>query len=239
MSAPLESKRGDYAEHWSHIKPKYLIHAASDYIVFIDDELDVDWETSPQYDGSGHKSEPKHHAILNAAALLETTPCHGIGGDLRLHFKRLVGEAITRSFEHDYPSATKMLDAARDYILARSQETSRLWYLTAAFAMAVPFMVTGLALWLWRDAVDQALGVNFLWIALSATAGAMGALLSVIARTGKLKFDCSAGQRLHYLERASRIWADALSGIIVGLAIRTEMFLAPLPQQAGDCGDVP
>jgi hypothetical protein len=72
------------------------------------------------------------------------------------------------------------------------------------------------------------LGIGMLWLMLSAVAGAMGALLSVIARTGKLQFDCSSGRMLHYLEGASRIWAGALSGIVVALAIRTEMFLAPL-----------
>lgn len=165
---------------------------------------------------------------MNDAALLESTPCQGLGLDTRLHFKRLVGEAIARSFKHDYSAARRMLDAARDYIVARSQKTSRLWYLSAAFVMTAPLIVAGLALWLWRDAIERTLGAGFLWTALSAVAGGMGALLSVIARTGKLKFDCSSGRQLHYLEGASRVWAGALSGIIVALAIRTEMFLALL-----------
>lgn len=93
MSQTTEAKRGDYAERWSHIKPKYLIHAAANYIVFIDDDIDVDWESSPQYDETGHKNGAKHNAILNEGALLESTPCHGLGVDTRLQFKRLIGEA--------------------------------------------------------------------------------------------------------------------------------------------------
>jgi hypothetical protein len=50
--------------------------------------------------------------------------------------------------------------------------------------------------------------------------------LSVIFRSGKLQFDSCAGWKLHYLEGASRIWAGILSGVIVALAIQTEVFLA-------------
>ena len=229
MSSSPERRRGDYAELWDHIKnQKHLIHSTEHHIVFIDTDGDVDWETSRQYDASGHKNLAKHNAILNEAALLEATPCHGLAADTRLHFKRLIGEAIARSFEHDYSSATKMLETAGNYVLARSQETSRFWYLSASFVTTAPFILAGVVLWLCRDAVDRVFGVGFLWLALSAVAGAMGALLSVIARTGKLKFDCSAGRELHYLEGASRICAGALSGIVVALAIRTEMLLAPL-----------
>jgi hypothetical protein len=224
----VNNKRGDYSDRWSHIKPKYLIHAAADYIVFIDDDIDVDWETSPDYDQSGHKNIAKHNEILDGYAALETTPCHGLSQETKLHFKRLLGEAVARSFESDYSNAAKMLETARSFILARSQETSRLWYLTASFVATFPFIVGGIVVWLWRATVGQTLGPVVLWLIMSAVAGAVGALLSVIARTGKLKFDCSSGRKLHYLEGASRICAGGLSGTVVGLAIQSEMFLAPL-----------
>jgi hypothetical protein len=121
-----------------------------------------------------------------------------------------------------------MLKAAGTYLQARSQETSRFWYFTASFAMTAPFIVVGVAFWLWRGALTRALGPGLFWLVSSATAGSLGALLSVIGRTGKLTLDCSAGRALHYLEGASRIWAGALSGSIVALAVRTEVILAPL-----------
>lgn len=66
------------------------------------------------------------------------------------------------------------------------------------------------------------------WLLLSACAGAIGALFSVITRSGHLSVDASAGKDLHKLEARSRIVAGALSGAIVSLAIMTEMILAPL-----------
>jgi hypothetical protein len=50
----------------------------------------------------------------------------------------------------------------------------------------------------------------------------------VIGRTGKQHFDCSAGKRLHYLEAASRIWAGAISGVLVSLAVHAEIFLTAI-----------
>jgi hypothetical protein len=228
--APVVAKkqRGDYADSWAHITPKYLIKSTEYYVVFIDDEGDIDWETSPKYDSKGHDDLRKHNAITNGAALLEVTPCDGLRADMKLHFKRLIAEGIVCSFDHDYENAEKMLKAAESYILARGQETSRLWYLSSSFGMAVPFIVVGLETWLWRDAFMHSFGPGALWLCMAAVAGSLGALLSVIGRTGKLNLDCAAGRWLHYMEGASRIWAGAISGMVVAIAIRTEMILAPL-----------
>jgi len=165
---------------------------------------------------------------MNEAALLETTPCTGLPENVRIQFKRLIGEGIVRSFEHDYGSASKMLQSARAYIQARGEEVSRLWYLSASFFATVPFICCGATLWIWRDAFAKSFGLTAMWIALAGVMGAMGAMLSVIARTGALKFDCSAGSMLHYLEGGSRICAGALSGIILGLSVTSGIFLAPL-----------
>jgi len=224
----MTNKRGDYADKWAHIQHEYLVHAAEQYIVFIDKDLDVDWETSREYDAIGHKDRGRHNAILNDAAFLESTPCDGLNRHVQLHFKRLVGEAIARSLDQDYTSAEKMLKAAREYISARSQETSRFWYLSSSSVMTLPFILAGSAFWVWRDVFSRLLGPGTFWLAMSMVAGSLGALLSVIGRSGKLHFDCSAGRRLHYLEGASRIWAGALSGLLVALAVRTELILAPL-----------
>src|ERR1700683_1413572 len=141
----------DVEKNWPNIHPKYLIRSSKEFIVWIDNELDIDWQSSDEYDEKGHEDAHEHNLILNKAAALETTPCDALAVGTRIHFKRLIGEAITRSFDHDYPSASEMLEAARAYILARSQETSRFWYLSAAFGMVVPFVVVGGCLWWWRD----------------------------------------------------------------------------------------
>jgi hypothetical protein len=67
-----------------------------------------------------------------------------------------------------------------------------------------------------------------MWLILATVAGALGALLSVITRSGNLKLDSSAGKWLHYYEGGFRIWAGVLSGFLAALAVRYEIILAPL-----------
>jgi hypothetical protein len=219
---------GDYAEKWSHIKYAYLILVDDHFIVFLDNDGDIDWETSSEYDSKGHKDAHKHNVIMNNAALLETTPCDGVRAETKQQFKRLIGEAIARSLDDDYASAEMMLAAATKYISARTLETSRRWYLSASAMVTFPFVIFGCVVWLWRAELVQVVGFTMFWLAMSAVAGSLGALLSVTTRAGDLKFDTSAGRTLHYLEAASRVGTGGLSGIVVALAVHSEVILAPL-----------
>jgi hypothetical protein len=184
--------------------------------------------TTDEYDQHGAKEQQKHNAILSDGAVLECAPCHGLTGEAKRHYKRLVGEALSYNFEDDYQTAQRMLSEARTYMRVRSEEISRRWYLSASAVMAAIMISLGLLIWFWRESIMAALTPSFIWLCLAAVAGSCGALLSVIWRSGQLKFDCSAGQALHYLEGASRIWAGALSGVLVALAVKTELILAPL-----------
>jgi hypothetical protein len=230
--ARRKEMRGDYSDNWDHIKTSVLIRSTSDYIVFLDADGDLDWETSIIYDESEEKNPQfdvaKSNSILTDAALLEATPCEGIDAATCRNFRRIIGEALVCSLEFDYTGARKALISARDYIRARSEETSRKWYLSAAFMSAAPAAVFGAFVWVAREHVAVALGSTGLWMTLAFSAGAVGALFSVITRTGTLKFDSSAGKRLHTLEGASRIVAGAISGTLVALAVRSGVILASL-----------
>src|SRR5271166_3036680 len=124
---------------WPNCNVRHLILSTERFIVFLDDVLDVDWSTSDAYDQDGHRDPSKHNSVVNEAALLEVTPCEGVSLAIKTHFKRLIGEAIARSLDGDYTGANEMLRSAQLYILARSQELSRWWYLSASMVMALPF----------------------------------------------------------------------------------------------------
>lgn len=230
MEAPsrLSPKKNDYSDVWSAVKTDYLIRSTNSYIVYLDDDGDVDWQTTIEYDRNDAGDLIKHNAILSDEAVLECTPCQGLALQTTKHFKRLLGEALAYSFEHDYANARQMLGEAEAYIRARSEETSRRWYLSASALMAFLMIALGVLIWAFRVPLTAMLDPDGIWLCLSAVAGSAGALLSVIWRSGQLKFDCSAGQRLHYLEGASRIWAGALSGVLAFLAVKSELIFAPL-----------
>jgi hypothetical protein len=225
-------KRSTYTEYWrdriEDFDSIYLIRSAEHYVIWIDNDGDIDWMTTNEYDERGAEDRQKHNAILSNGAVLECAPCHGLTGEAKRHFKRLVGEALAYNFEDDYQTAQQMLNEARAYIRARSEETSRRWYVSASTIMTAIMIVLGLMIWIWRTPITTELTANFVWISIAAVAGSCGALLSVIWRSGQLKVDSSAGEALHYVEGASRVWAGALSGVLVMLAVKSEFILAPL-----------
>lgn len=229
-----QNARGDYIDTWPHHQEGVLIYASHECIVRIDKAGKLDWETTQQYDAEV-ATRPGFNAklrttVLNDAALLEVTPCEGVSNEAHERFKRLIGEALRCCIALDYSSAQKMLSAARLFIQARVEETSRSWYLSASFLASMPFLAAGLIIWTFRDFYRTLLGADAVWLVLASVAGSLGALLSVIVRTGRLKFDCSAGKKLHYLEGGSRIAAGAISGVLVALAIKSEIVFAVLAQ---------
>lgn len=230
--ANKSSKKSDYSDFWrkqiDDFDSIYLIRSDKEYIVYLDKGYDIEWLTTPEYDQHGAEDQQQHNAIYSEAAALECAPCHGLSNGIRKQYKRLIGEALTFNFEDDYDAARRMLEEAKAYIRARSEEISRYWYLSASSIMAAVMIVIGALIWIFREPISAYLTADFIWLCLAAAAGSSGAWLSVIGRSGQLKFDCSAGAALHYLEGASRIWAGALSGVLVALAVKSGFVLAPL-----------
>lgn len=216
---------------WRYLESEiaYLIIATDHHVVFIDKDLDVDWETAEGETSQQDSTDSADfNGILNRVAALEATPSDELRPTMKLQFKRLLGEGVARALDEDYEGARAILDEAHTYITARSQEASRSWYLSASGIVTVPFLLVGLFSWIFRDSLRTILGATVFWLVISACAGAAGALLSVIWRTGKQQFDSSAGRHLHYLEAASRICAGAISGILVGAAVQAQLFLTAL-----------
>lgn len=214
---------GEYHQ-WDYLNHSLLIRRTRDFSVGLDQQGRLDWATSEEYDNRKHSEETQEEtrareAVMAAIAVVETTPCTGITDGFRQDFKRLLGEALVCCFEDALDSAMQMVEAAKLYIQARNEEISRHWYLHASVCAAVPFMVVATILWIGREFATQLLGDRVFWLSLCMCAGAVGALLSVIARSGKLKFDACAGRLLHRWEATSRIVAGAIAALVVSLAI--------------------
>ncbi|MBF0333121.1 MAG: hypothetical protein HQL40_05645 [Alphaproteobacteria bacterium] len=222
------TETGDYRERWKHLEDdiERLIMRTADFVVFINKKSEIDWQTSKHYDDNIKIDKQKNNNTLNRAALLESMLDSGLP---RVdYYKNLIAESIARSLDLDYRNAEIMLDRAEKFIKARRSEMSRYWYLIAAASMTLPFLLVGICLWLWRTDFVALLGKAGFILVLSSSAGAIGAVFSVIVRSGQFNFDSSAVRRLHYLEGGARIWAGAFSGFLAALAVKSELVLASL-----------
>lgn len=224
---PVPDSRGDYPEKWGHIEYSHVVRYADQFAVVVDKAGHLDWETSRSYDDD-FKQRPEeerrtYNDLLGDIAVAESYPCEGFSNDVKLHFKRLLGEATVFCLEYEFAIAKKVLASARQYIQSRSEETSRRWYLAASAKTAAAFVLIGIALWLFRAKSEPSLGPTAFWLALACSAGALGALFSVIARSGELKLDACSGETLHTLEGFSRVIVGAISALVVAMAVRADI----------------
>ena len=220
--------RINYEKIWAGIKYEYLVFGSEDFIVYIDKDLDVDWETTREWDESGPIDTNEHHFILNEQARIETIPFEGLNKEKIVHFKRLLGEALARTFEHEYGYARQSLQAAENYIKERSSEVSRYWYLSSSLLTASIFIFSFILGWIFRNILENVFGNHFNEVLMVCSLGSVGALLSIILRIGKESLDSSSGQRLLRLEGISRILAGCLSGLLAMFAFNAGILFPTL-----------
>ncbi|MFZ2396430.1 MAG: hypothetical protein WAW09_09115 [Smithella sp.] len=213
-------KRQNYEERWPNLDIHYLILSTNDFIVFIDSDIDVDWETSDDYDKRGHENLTKHNAILNRAASLECIPNAHQSNQIRLNFKRMIAEGVARSLKHDYDNADKMLNEAELYIRNRNIETARFWQLTSSCICGVVSLIFVLVLWSFRNGIIELLGSTAFYVLVGAVSGSIGSTLSIILRMGRSKITSEAERKLHILEAVSKNLGGCISGLIISLLIK-------------------
>ncbi|HEX3864653.1 MAG TPA: hypothetical protein VHY35_23460 [Stellaceae bacterium] len=173
------------AAPWAYLGPiHYLIRREIEFIVYLDDDLALEWSTND--DEHKIKDQTKFNQLISESAVLETTPCDRFERQVIRDFRRLVGEGVVLALDNDYVGAAKVLQSARFFIVARSEEKSRCWYLTSSIVASAPFALIVTVLWAWRQTLAQVLGEGAFWLILTTSAGAIGALFSVILRSGKM-----------------------------------------------------
>ncbi|WP_345971813.1 hypothetical protein [Sulfurimonas diazotrophicus] len=219
----------DYNEaKWGELEVKYLVLDSQEYIVFIDNQNQLDWITSDEYDAKGHADLSKHNSVLHRIAVLECRPNDHLSEKVILDFKRLLGEALSSSLSDDYETADKIIIDAAHFIQNRGEELSRQWYLSTAGYSTLIILLIGIVAWLFRDYLITMVGKTFFICSLSMVAGALGALLSIIMRMGEAKLDVHAGKTIHELESRYRIIAGMLSAFLITLGISSETIFPAL-----------
>jgi hypothetical protein len=118
----------DIDKVWGFVDHRFLVMATNEFIVFIDDELCVDWKTTNEYDLVHAQNHTSITRVLNRAAAIEGAEWDSSNEQKTLHFKRQIAEAIARAFEGNFDQADEMLQSADQYrtaeLLKRTQAIS-------------------------------------------------------------------------------------------------------------------
>ncbi|MCX6168665.1 MAG: hypothetical protein NTX65_04975 [Ignavibacteriales bacterium] len=204
---------------------EYLVYETDEFIVWIDKVIDIDWSHNDDYDEKWNPDEEKQNMVFNYVTKLECIPNDHLTKNIRINFKRMIGEAIVRNLKTDYENAMQMAKNAEEFITNRNNEQSRLWFLKASGGTALIVTVLGSILWLTKYFLKPMLGETTFFLLIAGSCGALGALLSVIMRLGKTNLNPAAGKDLHFYEGGSRIIAGCISAIIIALCVKLQLLV--------------
>ncbi|HZR19103.1 MAG TPA: hypothetical protein VFE51_17580 [Verrucomicrobiae bacterium] len=223
-----------------HDGVKHLIfhHESSsngEFIVFVDKELDLDWECDDNFDAfiDTGPIKPALRKTLNAIAQLEPI-AHNWPDDLKLSAKRLLGEAIVSELEGDAIGASAALANAQTFFKSKGRQVSRYWTLRASLVTGGIMAIIAILAVLSRNKLAEALGQVPFLLLLCFCAGCIGAVLFLVLRLGRQPHvDSTAERHLHYLEGAARIIGGGIAGMLVGCLVKLGLIL-PIFAKAGE-----
>jgi hypothetical protein len=217
-----------------HLIYHYEHPTNGEFVVFIDQELDLDWECDDKYDAL-IDAVPLKAALrktLNSVALLEPT-AQNWPDDLKHAAKRLLGEAVVSVLEGDTPGAGLAVENAQKYLKNKSKQVSRYWTLQACLVAGGAAALIGAVQAIARTQIIDYIGRIPFLLLLCFCAGCVGAVLFVVLRLGKQpNADSTSERHLHYLEGVARIVGGGIAGVLVGGMVKLGIIL-PIFVQSG------
>jgi hypothetical protein len=215
MSHNMENKYkddfGHYADLWAIHKENYkkVIRVAKDYIVYIDKNNNIDWETSETYDGFKlTEGNAVYEKALSQCSIVEFKPIDGLSEVSIISFKIIVGESVVNCLEKNYIGSAELLTEAEKFRIDRVVEKSREWYLSYTVILSTILILAALAI-----NRSNAIGSEEILQKIDIGAWAIaGACLSIILRSGRLHNASYAGKRLHFIESGCRLIGGCISG---------------------------
>jgi hypothetical protein len=200
-------------------KIQTLIDGSTDYIVYLDEDLYVEW--------SFNKETPDgFEDVANRIGRLETLSITQLNESQRESFERLLGESMARILGDDNEEkAGSVLDEAEVYLHARGAENARRWFLGGVGRIALPALLSEGVLLLILRCVYAGPWRDFLEILSGGAIGAIGAFISVASRTEIMAFDPVAGRSIHQYEGQIRVLVGIGGALLVALAIKADLLL--------------
>jgi hypothetical protein len=218
---------GQYEDLWKNHKNfcKRIVRITGDYIVYIDNTNNIDWETTESYDSSkSPENSSEIEKALSQCLITEHKPTTGLSEASVLSFKTIVGEAIVNCLERNCDGSIEILKQADEFRVDRVVEKSRGWYLSYSVALSAILILIALLI---NSKIIVICGDLLPYIGIGAWAIA-GACLSIILRSGHLQHASYAGRALHFIESGCRLLAGFISGQIVYLGIKSGILFTSL-----------
>lgn len=199
-------------------------HKKGQYVVFLDNIHEIDWETSDEYDAANGETKEERSKVLAEVEWLQHQPCvQIIDNDRRNCFISLLAECWCYALDGCFEIANSHLKRAEQYLNDRKIETSRKWQLISCFSIIGLFMVGILAINKYLPVLDC-----FNEWATYLLFGTLGTALSLIISSNTRTYNCESGKLLNFLEILSRFIASLLSCLVIVLLFNLNIIFTAL-----------
>lgn len=183
------------------------------YIVFLDGNSEVDFETTDLYDDEHVQDKERLNVVYNRIEELEHRPAvQYMSSKNQKAFARLLGNALAAELDMAKTTADQTTQKAEQFLQQRTTEISRRWLLLSTFGVAIISWIS------WKCLFPK----DFILF------GCLGAFFSILCKTGKLEYDCEAGVFLNILEVVSRFFAAAISAYIAERLFEADLLFTAL-----------
>lgn len=222
---PKDKDQEEYRKFFG-ITDKFLIQYEIDgegdnttgYIVFIDDELDIDWKDyrpDKFWEGDERQTRDKWIAKLNA---VESRPCTNLSRDDKLEFKKLIGSGYLLALQKQFEDIPEVIKQSVTFVEARNNEVSRKLFLQSSSIVALFVLLS------WGyNAIYY--GWELEWYN-GIVMGVLGAYVSIWMRYGRMEFTGLSSKYLHYMEATSRLLIGAIFSIVAICAVKCGLILS-------------
>lgn len=192
-------------EEWDD-KKDAVIEEDAFYVVFIDEDIAIDWITEK-------KLSPEQSDAISHAESIGAKECKHLPKERQLEFRRLLGQAIVCAIDGNLEDSRRTADAALLSLMERTIERSRQWTLQWTHIFLFIAICT-----FYRY---QFCSTDFL--AWAIFGGIIGAYLSIVQKAGKGKWNAAAGQWVHVVEVFSKIVSGGVLGGIAFAVVRSPL----------------
>lgn len=189
------------------------------YIVFVDSDYEVDWETTDRFDAEHAEQIKGIDRVSSRIEDVEQNPAVAYLSEReKTALARLLGCALVSELDGQSEEAEETIFSAKDYLKRRTSETSRRWQLVNAFVIAL----LGFLIWIYFAPKEY---IGF---------GCLGALFSILCKTGNTEYDCQAGRALFALETFARFLAAVISAYMAEQLFQMDLLFTALKSDKTD-----
>jgi hypothetical protein len=198
-----------------------LIEATEDWIVYLDEDLFVEWAENEGIE----LDEKSFYAITNMVAYYESISSELLSKRHIRPFRRLLGESVARAYENQSERAEQILEKAKEYLEARSTERAKLWYLFSSGGVVACVSIVILLVKIYYSDFSSWAGPNWADIIIGSLFGPIGAFISIISRSSKISVDAAAGWVMHLIDGLARIFVALLGAMLVAICLKVNLVL--------------